>query len=101
MSENKASQVKEDSFFSSSAKVSKRKVRLFLTPGCPYCFTLKEFLKEHNIEFEDIDVSKDEKARDEMIEKSGKMEVPIIEIDGEIVAGFDKEKIVKLLNIKE
>jgi len=119
MSENKASQVKEDSLFtelpkeakvrkrmkfsfdSSSAKASERKVRLFLTPGCPYCFTLKEFLKEHNVEFEEVDVSKDEKARDEMIEKSGKMEVPVIEIDGEIVAGFDKEKIVKLLNIKE
>ena len=77
------------------------KVRVFNSPSCPYCFTLKEFLKEHNIEFEEIDVSKDEKARDEMIEKSGKMEVPVIEIDGEIVAGFDKEKIVKLLNIKE
>ena len=85
----------------SDDKIIKAKVRLFLTPGCPYCFTLKEFLKKHNIEFEDIDVSKDEKAREEMIEKSGKMEVPVIEIDGEIVAGFDKEKICKLLNIKE
>jgi len=85
----------------SENKASERKVRLFLTPGCPYCFTLKEFLKEHNIEFEDIDVSKDEKAREEMIEKSGKMEVPIIEIDDQVVAGFDKEKICKLLNIKD
>ena len=85
----------------SENKASQGKVRLFLTPGCPYCFTLKEFLKEHNIEFEEVDVSKDEKAREEMIEKSGKMEVPVIEIDGEIVAGFDKEKICKLLNIKE
>ena len=84
MSENKAS-----------------KVRLFLTPGCPYCFTLKEFLKEHKISFEEVDVSKDEKAREEMIEKSGKMEVPVIEIDDQVVAGFDKEKICKLLNIKD
>ena len=60
-----------------------------------------EFLKEHNIEFEEIDVSKDEKARDEMIKKSGRLEAPIIEIDGQIVVGFDKEKICKLLNIKE
>ena len=76
-------------------------VKLFVTPSCPYCFTLKEFLKEHNIEFEEVDVSKDEKARDEMIKKSGKLEAPIVEIDGQIVVGFDKEKICKLLNIKE
>jgi len=48
----------------------------------------------------DIDVSKDEKAREEMIEKSGQMGVPVIDIDGNIVVGFDKEKIVKLLGIK-
>ena len=74
-------------------------VKVYTTPACPYCFTLKEFLKEHNIKFEEFDVSQDEKARDEMIKKSGKMEAPIVEIDGQI--GFDKEKIVKLLNIKE
>ena len=76
-------------------------VKIFITPACPYCFTLKEFLKEKGIEFEEIDVSKDEKARDEMIKKSGKLEAPIIEIDGQIVVGFDKEKIVKLLKLKE
>jgi len=76
-------------------------VKLFVTPGCPYCFTLKEFLKEHNIKFKEIDVSQDEKAREEMIKKAGKMEVPVVEIDGQIVVGFDKEKICKLLNIKE
>ena len=76
-------------------------VKIYTTPICPYCYTLKEFLKEHNIEFEDIDVSQDEKARDEMIKKSGRLEAPIVEIDGQIVVGFDKEKIVKLLNIKE
>jgi len=77
------------------------KVKIFLTPGCPYCFTLKEFLKEHNIKFKEIDVSQDEKAREEMIKKTGKMEVPVVEIDGQIVVGFDKKKICKLLNIKE
>lgn len=76
-------------------------VKIFSTPSCLYCFTLREFLKEKGIKFEDIDVSKDDKARDEMIKKSGAMEVPIVEIDGEIVVGFDKGKIVKLLNIKE
>ena len=74
-------------------------VKVYTTPICPYCATLKEFLKEHKIDFEDIDVSKDEKALHEMIEKTGKMEVPVVDIDGEIVAGFDKNKILKLLNI--
>jgi len=76
-------------------------VRIFTTPACPFCYALKEFLKEHNIEFEEIDVSKDEKAKEEMIKKTGKMEVPAIEIDRQIVVGFDKKKIVQLLNIKE
>ena len=77
------------------------KVRVFTTVSCPYCYTLMEFLKEKGIKFEEIDVSKDKKAKEELIKKSGKMEVPVIEIDGQIVVGFDKEKIVKLLNIKE
>lgn len=76
------------------------KVRLFTTPACPYCYTLKEFLRENKIAFEEIDVSRDEKAAKEMIEKSGQMGVPVLEIDGEIVVGFDKEKISKLLKIK-
>ena len=76
-------------------------VKIYSTPSCPYCFTLKEFLKEHDIKFEEIDVSKDKEVMEEIIKKSGRLEVPIVEIDGQIVAGFDKEKIVKLLNIKE
>jgi len=81
--------------------MSLSKVKIFITPACPYCFTLTEFLKEKGIRFEEIDVSQDEKAREEMIKKSGRLEAPILEINGEIVIGFDKEKICKLLNIKE
>ena len=76
-------------------------VRVFTTKICPYCITLKEFLKEHNIEFGEIDVGEDEEGRKEMIEKSGQMGVPVVEIDGEIVVGFDKERISELLAIKE
>ncbi len=76
-------------------------VKIYSSPSCPYCFTLKEFLKEHNIRFEEIDVSQSEKAKKNLIEKTGKMEVPVMEIDGQIVAGFDKEKICKILNINE
>lgn len=75
-------------------------VKVFTTPGCPYCLTLKEFLKENNIDFEEVDVSKDKEAAKEMIEKSGQMGVPVVEIDGQIVVGFDKEKICELLKIK-
>jgi len=78
-----------------------KKVRIFSTPFCPYCLTLKDFLKKHNVEFEEMDVSENKKALDEMIEKSGQMGVPVIEIDGEIVVGFDKEKISELLKIKK
>jgi len=61
---------------------------------------LKDFLKEHQIEFEEIDVSADQTAAEEMIKKSGQMGVPVTEIDGEIVIGFDKEKLERLLYIK-
>ena len=76
-------------------------VRVFSTPTCPFCVTLKNFLKEHNIEFEDIDVSQNETAQKEMIEKSGQMGVPVIEINGKIVIGFDQNKIKNLLKIKD
>ena len=76
-------------------------VKVFSTPSCAYCTTLKEFLKNNNIEFDDIDVSENETALTEMVKKSGQQSVPVIDIDGEIIIGFDKEKVVKLLNIKE
>jgi glutaredoxin-like YruB-family protein len=64
-----------------------------------YCKTLKGYLKKNAIEFEDIDVSKDEKQLEKMIKDSGQMGVPVVDIDGEIIIGFDKEKIDKLLKI--
>jgi len=77
------------------------KIRIFSTPACPYCVTLKEFLRENNFSFEDIDVSQDKNSLDEMIEKSGQFGVPVVDIDGQIVVGFNREKISKLLNINE
>ena len=76
-------------------------IRIFSTPSCPYCITLKEFLKEHGFEFEDINVAVDARAREEMIARSRQMGVPVIDINGEIIVGFDKKKIVQLLSIKE
>jgi len=75
-------------------------VKIYSTSACPYCTTLKEFLKERGVEFEEIDVSQDEKAMKEMVEKTGQMGVPVIEIDGEIVIGFDRGKIIKLLKLE-
>ncbi len=76
-------------------------VKIYSTPACPYCYTLKEFFKEKGIEFEYIDVSADEKVRDDMIKRSGQLGVPVVEIDGQMIIGFDREKILKLLNIQE
>ena len=76
-------------------------IKVFSTPTCPYCVTLKGFLKEKGFEFEDVDVLQDQKALEEMVKKTGQYGVPVVDIDGEIVVGFDREKIVKLLNIKD
>jgi len=75
------------------------KIKIYSTLACPYCVTLKEFLKEKNIEFEDVNVGQDAQAREEMISKSGQMGVPVVDIDGEIIIGFNKGKISKLLGI--
>ena len=75
-------------------------IKVYSTPTCPYCITLKQFLKEHNIEFEDIDVSQNQNALEEMVKKSGQLGVPVIDINGEIVVGFDKERIVRLLGLQ-
>ena len=75
-------------------------VKVYTTPACSYCLTLKMFLKERNIEFEEIDLSQDEKTKEEIIQKTGQIGAPVIEINGEYVVGFDKEKIFQLLNIK-
>lgn len=74
-------------------------VKIYSTPTCVYCKTLKEYLSKNNIEFQDIDVSKNEKDLQEMIKLSGQMGVPVVDIDGEIVVGFDKIKIDELLKI--
>ncbi len=73
------------------------KVKVYSTPTCPWCKRTKEFLKEKNVQFDDINVAEDREAAKEMVEKSGQMGVPVIEIDGEIVVGFDKEKLESLL----
>ena len=76
------------------------KVKVYSTPTCPWCHKTKEFLQENNIEFEDINVAADQKAAQEMFQKSGQMGVPVTEINGEIIVGFDKNKLKKALGDK-
>jgi len=76
-----------------------KKVKIYSTPTCPFCMMTKKFLKENNIDFEDIDVSTDQAKAQEMVQKSGQMAVPVLDIDGEIIVGFDKEKIRKALGL--
>lgn len=76
-----------------------KKVKIYSTPTCPYCIRAKQFLKDNGVEFEDIDVSTNDTAAEEMIERSGQMGVPVLDIDGEIIVGFDKAKIVKALGL--
>lgn len=82
-------------------ELKKPRIRIFSTPTCPYCVTLKEFLKEKGAEFEDIDVSQNEKALEEMVKKTEQFGVPVIDISGQWVVGFDKEKICNIIGIKE
>jgi glutaredoxin-like YruB-family protein len=77
-----------------------QKVKVYSTPVCPFCTTLKKFLKDHNVEFENINVAEDKEAAKEMIEKSGQMGVPVLEVGKEIVIGFDRDKIKELLKLE-
>lgn len=77
-----------------------QKVKIYTTPTCVYCKMAKQWFKEKNISYEEKDVSADAEAREEMINKSQQMGVPVIEVGDNLVIGFDKEKLSELLNIK-
>jgi len=68
-----------------------KKIIVYSTPTCPYCTYAKDFFKEKGVGFEDVDVSKDHSRAQEMITKSGQMGVPVIDIGGEIVVGFQPD----------
>ncbi len=79
--------------------MEKHKIKVYSTPTCPWCNIAKQFFKEHKIEFEEIDVSQDNLAAQEMVKKSGQMGVPVIEIDNKIIIGFNEQKIRDSLDI--
>ena len=75
------------------------KVKVYSTNRCPWCVKAKEYLKQNKIEFDDIDVSMDPAAAQEMIRKSGQRGVPVLDIDGTIIIGFDQNAIAGALGI--
>ena len=76
-------------------------VIVYSTKTCPYCVMLKDFLKEKGIEFKDFDVGADREKAREMIEKTGQQGVPVIDIGGKVIIGFDRAAIVEALGIEE
>jgi len=76
-----------------------KSVKVYSTTSCPCCIRTKQFLKENNIVFQDVDVSSDKQAADEMMQKTGQMGVPVLDIEGEIIVGFDKERIKLALGL--
>ncbi|MAF80146.1 NrdH-redoxin [bacterium] len=74
-------------------------VTIYTTPSCVYCKMAKEFFKENKIEYSEKDIAEDDSAKEEMVEKTGQMGVPVIMVDDESVIGFDKERLSELLSI--
>jgi len=76
-----------------------KKVTVYSTPSCSWCTTLKKHLEAHGIRYKDIDIARDQKAAEDMVKKSGKQGVPQIDINGQMIVGFDKVKINHLLGL--
>lgn len=79
--------------------MAQQKVKIYSTSTCPWCVKTKEFLKANNIKYEEVNVGVDEKARNEMFEKSGQFGVPVTDVSGTIIVGYDKEALKKALSI--
>ena len=74
-------------------------VKIYSTPTCIYCKMAKEFLSQNNISYDEIDISKNKETAKELIARSGQIGVPVLEIDGKIIIGFDKDKIKSALGL--
>jgi glutaredoxin-like YruB-family protein len=75
------------------------RVVVYSTPTCPYCRSAKRYLQQKGIRFRDVDVSRDAAAAREMVRRSGQQGVPVLDIDGKIVVGFNRPKIDQLLGL--
>jgi glutaredoxin 3 len=76
---------------------STKHITVYSTPTCPYCHQAKDYLKQKGIEFADLNVATDLEARNAMVQKSGQLGVPVIEVDGQVIIGFNRAKIDELL----
>lgn len=77
-----------------------KQVTIYSTPTCVFCNAAKAFFKEHSVKYTEHNVATDLKARQEMIEKSGQMGVPVITIGKELIVGFDEPRLSELLDVK-
>jgi glutaredoxin-like YruB-family protein len=73
------------------------KVKVYSTTTCPYCKMAKSFLDDKGVAYDDLDVAADADARDEMMKTSGQMGVPVIDINGDVIIGFDQQRLEELL----
>ncbi len=82
------------------AKISKeKKVTIYTTKTCPWCMKTKEFFKANNVKYSEMDVGVDEKTRNELFEKSGQFGVPVIDVNGTIIIGYNKDALMKALGM--
>lgn len=93
----------ESSLFSAKAEKNgktQKRVTVYGTPSCSWCTTIKKHLNQNAIKYSYIDVSKDQKAAEAMVARSGQQGVPQTDIGGEMIVGFDKIRINTLLGIQ-
>ena len=83
----------------STTKKKQPRVIIFTTPTCRFCRAAKKYLRERGIRFKEVDVSRDQAAARDMVRRSGQMGVPVLDIGGKIVVGFDRPKIDRLLGL--
>lgn len=80
--------------------MSSKEVKVYSTPTCSWCSKVKQFLKENNIAYQDLNVAEDQAAAEDMIKRSGQMGVPVIDIDGELVVGFNQPVLKEKLGLQ-
>lgn len=74
-------------------------VKIYTTPVCVYCKMAKAFFDEHKVKYQEVNVASDAKAREEMINKSKQIGVPVIDVNGKIIIGFDKPRLSDALGL--
>jgi glutaredoxin 3 len=78
-------------------EVNMKRITVYFIPGCPYCKSAKEFIKSKEFEFEEINVEDNSDAAEDIIERTGQSGFPVIEINGELIIGFDEQEITEKL----